>query len=281
MKTLVYFTLTLLVIEGCNNKQEQQIKSLSSQDSTLMRESGKKDSTITAYVKSMNDIQDNLDSIKTAEKMLSVNASGVEHKGTAVDDIKMINAQLLKYHREIYSLEKKVRALDSQNKEIQRMEQHLTEELAEKDSGIAMLQKRLAGTNDSLKTVIQQFNDSMVVINAQKGVITNMTTQMHTVYYAVGTIKEFKKNGVITREGGFIGIGRGTEVKQNFNTSYFIKEDMTKLNTIPLNSRFDKIVTVHPPDSYTVTHNYTSDSLIIKDPNAFWSASKYLVVVVK
>jgi len=281
MKKLVHLTIAVLVIAGCSNNKEQQLKSLSQQDSTLQRRSVQKDSTIIAYVKSMNDIQDNLDSIKTAEKMLSVNALGAEHKGTAVDDIRSINAQLLKYHREIYILEKKVTSMDSQNKEIKRMEQHLTQELAEKDSSIAMLQKELAGTNDSLRIVMKQFNDSMVVINSQKGTISTMTSQMNTVYYAVGTMKEFKKHGVIAKEGGFIGIGRGTEVKQNFNTSYFTKEDMTKLNVIPLNSRFEKLVTNHPTNSYTITNNTKSDSLIIKDPAAFWSASKYLIVVVK
>ncbi len=281
MKTLAYLAIAVLIIEGCNNKQEQQIKSLSAQDSTLMRESGKKDSTILAYVKSMNDIQDNLDSIKASEKILSIGAFGSETKPNAVQDLKNINAQLLRYHKEIYSLENKLRSIDSKNKEIQKMETHLAQELAEKDSGIAVLQKRIAGMNDSLRTVMDQFNDSMVVINRQKGTINNMTTEIHTVYYAIGTVKEFKKNGVITREGGLAGIGRSTEMKQDFNTNYFTKDDMTKLNVLPLNSKFEKIVTNHPKESYIITNNAKADSLIIKDPVAFWSASKYLVVVVK
>jgi hypothetical protein len=263
---------------GCNNKQEQQIKTLSAQDSALMRDGGRKDSTILAYVKSMNDIQDNLDSIKAAEKILTVKA---EHKGSAVEDIRSINAQLLKYHREIYALEKKLQLVNSQNKEIKKMEAHLSEELAEKDSGIAVLQRRLAGSNDSLKTVMHQFNDSMVVINRQNGTISQMTNEMHTVYYAIGTNKDFKKNGVITKEGGFIGIGRTTEMKQDFNSNYFVKGDLTQIHVIPLNSKFEKLVTNHPADSYNVTNNHKADSLIIKDPNAFWSTSKYLVVVVK
>src|ERR1700756_2746997 len=118
MKTLALIPLAVFTIYGCNNKQEQQIKTLSAQDSALMRESGHKDSTILAYVKSMNDIQDNLDSIKAAEKILTINA---EHKGSAVEDIRSINTQLLKYHKEIYSLEKKLELVNSQNREIKKM----------------------------------------------------------------------------------------------------------------------------------------------------------------
>ncbi len=281
MKTLAYISIATLIVSGCNNKQEQQIKTLSTQDSTLMREGGKKDSTILAYVKSMNDIQDNLDSIKSAEKILSMNTNGFENRKNAVEDIRSINNQLLKYHREIYALENKLRKIDSENKEIKKMENHLSQELAEKDSGIAVLQKQLAGKNDSLRNIIHQFNDSMVVIGNQNGKISRMTTEMHTIYYAVGTTKDFKKSGVITKEGGFVGIGRTAAVNPNVNTSYFTKADMTNLNVIPLNNKFEKVITTHPASSYTVTTNHKSDSLIIKDPAAFWSESKYLVVVVK
>jgi hypothetical protein len=104
---------------------------------------------------------------------------------------------------------------------------------------------------------------------------------LHTVYYAVGTAKELKKKNVITKEGGIIGVGSTTELKQNFNTSYFTKSDQTQLSVLPLYSRFEKIVTNHPTTSYRVTNNQKSDSLIITDAKAFWSQSKYLVVIVK
>ena len=280
MKTLVYISLAALMVSGCNNKEEQQIKILSAHDSALMRESGRKDSTILAYVKSMNDIQDNLDSIKAAEKILTMNdESG--HGKNAVRDIRNINVQLLKYHREIYGLEKKLQLVNSQNAEIKKLEVHLSQELAEKDSGIAILQRRLAGSNDSLTTIMHQFNDSMVIISKQNSAISQMTTQLHTVYYAIGTTKEFKKKGVIIKKGGLAGIGSTAEVKQNFNSNYFTKADMTQIKVIPLNSKFEKLVTNHPAESYNVTDNKKSDSLIIKDPTAFWSTSKYLVVVVK
>ena len=280
MKTITYISLAALILGGCNNKEEQQIKTLSAHDSALMRESGHKDSTILTYVKSMNDIQDNLDSIKAAENILNIsNEAG--HGKNAVRDIRNINAQLLKYHREIFGLEKKLQFVNSQNAEIKKLEAHLSRELAEKDSGIAVLQRRLAGSNDSLTTIINQFNDSMVVISKQNSAISQMTTQLHTVYYAIGTTKEFKKKGVIIKKGGLAGIGSTTEVKQNFNSNYFTKGDLTQIHVIPLNSKFEKLVTNHPVESYAVTNNKKSDSLIIKDPATFWSTSKYLVVVVK
>ncbi|HTA81486.1 MAG TPA: hypothetical protein VK783_01000 [Bacteroidia bacterium] len=281
MKILAYVSIAVLIMEGCNTKQDQQIKSLSIQDSALMRSSEMKDSTITAYVKTINEVQDNLDSIKVAEKILSVNSFGSENKTSVVSDIRIINMQLLKYHREIYSLEKRLKLVDTKNKEIEKLEIHLSNELAEKDSEIGVLQGMISKSNDSLTAIIAQFNDSMKVINSQNELIADMTTELNTVYYAIGTTKELKKHNVITKDGGFIGIGRTSEMKKNFNMEYFTKEDMTKLTVIPLMGRFDKLLTNHPGNSYTVTNNHKSDSLIIKLPAQFWSISKYLVVVTK
>ena len=95
MKILMYLSIAALILQGCNSKQNEQIKSLSIQDSTLMRETALKDSTIVAYVKTINDVQDNLDSIKIAEKILSVNTFGNESKKNIVADIRSINIQLL------------------------------------------------------------------------------------------------------------------------------------------------------------------------------------------
>lgn len=282
MKKITPIMLALIALVSCNRREEQQqMQATHLQDSVLKIESAKKDSTITEYVKSMNDIQDNLDKIKTAEKMLSVNAENVKGRPNAVQDIKNINNLLLKYHKEIYALENKLKAIDVKNKEVDRMQTHLAEELAEKDSGITVLQKRLAGTNDSLKMVMQQFNDSLVVINNQKGTISEMTNEMHTVYYTVGTMKDLKKTGVVSKEGGFAGIGRTTAMNQDVNNGNFVKGDMTQITVIPLNKRFEKIITTHPTGSYTVTNNSKNDSLIIKDQTAFWSKSKYLIVAVK
>lgn len=281
MKISVYISIAVLILEGCNSNQSKEIKDLSSQDSFLMRGTVLKDSSIVAYVKTINEIQDNLDSIKTAEKILTVNTSGNENKKSIVSDIRSINIQLLKYHREIYSLEKKLKTVDNKNKEIQKLEIHLSTELAERDSAIAVLQEKLSRMNDNLVAVIHQFNDSMIVINTQNEEIAYMSAQLNTVYYTMGTLKELKKHNIITKNGGFIGIGRTTELKKNLNTDFFTLGNMAQLRIVPLNGAFEKLLTNHPSSSYSVTNNQKSDSLFIKYPVLFWSVSKYLVVVVK
>ena len=64
------------------------------------------------------------------------------------------------------------------------------------------------------------------------------------------------------------------------NKKYFTQVDITTTNEINLAATKAKVVTNHPSSSYEIKGEKTADRIIIKDPEAFWSASKYLVVIV-
>lgn len=101
--------------------------------------------------------------------------------------------------------------------------------------------------------------------------------EMNTVYYAYGTENELIENQVIMKEGGFIGIGRQTNIADDFNEKYFQKLDKTKIKEIKIIGKQPKLATVHPISSY----EWKGDKLIIKDTDKFWRISNYLVVIVK
>jgi len=274
--------LGLLLFFSCNNGDKQKIKDLSDQDSTLNVSNKAKDSSIMAYVRSFNEIQDNLDSIKKKAKILS-NSSGeaTDQKDQIIADMRSIGDLMMKNKKEIAALERKLKKANGNNAELQKMIEHLTQEVNEKDAEIAALQSQLAESNAQLKDVIQKFNDSMKVIGNQKEQITDVTNQMNTVYYAIGTAKELKQKGVIKKEGSIVGLGGAEELKKDFNQSYFTKADASTLKTLQLYGKFVQIVTNHPASSYKIAGSDKVDSLMISDSKAFWGNSKYLVIIVK
>jgi len=269
------------VLYSCNNDQlVQQYKTLHEHDSLLVMQTQADDSTMKGYIHNLNDIQSNLDEIKARAKILSVegeNKSG----NNAVADIKALDNLIIKSHKEIAALHANVRRMNRHDAELDTMIARITSQLAQKDTEITTLQGNLAKVNDSYKQVTQQFNDSITVLQAQNARIVDMTNTMNTVYYAVGTVKELKDNKVIDKTGGLLGIGRNAELKPDFNNSYFTKTDLTKLDVIPLNAKFKKLLTNHPAESYKITGNNTADSLVITNPSSFWSENRYLVVAVK
>ena len=110
---------------------------------------------------------------------------------------------------------------------------------------------------------------------------TQKTEELNTAFYAFGTSKELVKQGVLTKEGGFIGIGKAAKLKDDFNKSYFTKVDITKVLSISILAKKAKLITSHPASSYKFVGEGKVDKLEITDSKEFWSVSKYLVIVVE
>jgi organic radical activating enzyme len=278
MNKLMYIPVAALIITACtdNSKQLQELKTLRIQDSITTLQAQQKDSSIVSYIKTLDEIQNNIDSIKAKEKIVSFSKGG-EPPHSLISDIKSLDAKIVRENRRIYLLEKRLKKEDKKDLDLEKVVKHLTKELAEKDVQIADLQTKLAESNNTLKIITEQFNDSIAVIHRQREEINAMRSAVNTVYYALGSAKELKKHGVITKEGSIIGIGGATELKPDFNNSYFTEGDLTKMKDIPLNGKFVRLITNHPTGSYKVS----GDTLHITEASSFWSESKYLVIELK
>lgn len=114
--------------------------------------------------------------------------------------------------------------------------------------------------------------------------ISEKTAELHTAYYLVGKSKELVASKIIDREGGLLGIGKTSTLSRDFDKSKFTRIDYTKVETISINGDDVKIITSHPTDSYKLDQDLNDKKKIVKNltitnPEKFWSASKYLVVV--
>jgi len=270
------------IISSCNNNQlAQQYKELHERDSLMAIKTQTDDSTIRGYIDNLNEIQSNLDEIKSREKILTENNQGENKSNSAIRDIKMLDSLIITSNRRIAALHERINKMNKKDEAMEKMITRMTAQIAAQDTQISVLQGSLAKVNDSYKQVTEQFNDSMVVLQKKNTNIQNLTNTMNTVYYAVGTMKELKDNKVIDKTGGFIGIGRNAQLNPNVNNSYFTQTDLTKLSVIPLNAKYKKLLTSHPASSYRISGSKTSDSLWITDQSLFWKDSKYLVVATK
>jgi galactitol-specific phosphotransferase system IIB component len=97
----------------------------------------------------------------------------------------------------------------------------------------------------------------------------------------VGTYKQLKTKNVVEKEGGIAGLGSSEKLKSDFNQEYFTKVDITKVQNIPLHTKKAELITAHPIGSYEFEKNDKKviTNLIITDPEKFWEASKYLIVM--
>jgi hypothetical protein len=280
MKKPSYIIGVLALVIACNRQESPQVITNNSAKDSLMKQLQHKDSSLMAYVKSMNDIQHGIDTVMMEAKMLRIYSETKRDTASLTTQLKMIGAQMIKNQKAIAYLQHQLKTSNDKNNDLADLGEHLSVELNEKDSEIASIQHELIQTKSSLRTLVNQFNDSLNVINQERAQVNLMTTEKNKVYYIFGTEKELADKGIITTKGGVVGLGRVPLFSQNANTSGFTGADLNDLHEIELNGRFTQMVTTHPDKSYRVTHT-SPDKLIITDPEDFWSKSKYMIAIVQ
>ena len=288
MKKLL-FILSVVVLTSCGQHKKEIARMQAKQDS-ISQLGVQKDASILEFMSSMNEIQSNLDSIKTIEKIVSVqtnNGSEVkaDSKKRIIAEIAEINNLLQKNKELTKSLQGKLRSSNLKNVEFEKMIAQLNKQMAEKDTALVALHKELeglhidvAGLNQKIETIT---TESAQTISEKNQAIEAQTIAMNTAYYAFGTKKELVEKNVIEKEGGVLGLGKSVKMKKDFNRDYFMKTDIRQFNQLALNVKKAKVVTFHPAGSYHLVGVKTVESLVIDQPVEFWKASKYLLIVVE
>lgn len=277
MRTLCYISIACLLVVGCNRQQPVTTTSTNpSIDSVMIKNVLQKDSSIMAYIKSVNMIQQSVDTLMRQARILKRHTEGPTDTDI-ISELRAIGQQMVKNQKTLVTLEIKLKKSNQSNDELVDLGENLAKELNEKDSEIGVMQQQLIKTKASLTTLTNQFNDSINVIMQERAQIGLMTTAKNTVFYIVGTESALKSKGIITNEGGVVGLGRVPVLSQDMTASGFTSTDLNNLHALPLNGSFVKMVTLHPERAYKVT----SDKLIITDPEDFWSKSKYMVAIVR
>jgi len=292
MKKILFLLIipAMLLTMSCN-KQKVEIERLKAKNDSLMAIGFAKDTTVMSYVRAFNEIQSNLDSIKQKENIISQNTQGGTElqpnaKDQVTSDINAIYLLLQKNRQVVAQLKAKLKKSDVRIVELEKMIETLNKQIESKDVEIGTLKDQLAKLNiqvEGLNSQVSNLNtkvDNLSSDNqAKQQAIDQKTTELNTAYYVVGTTKELKAKNIITKEGGFIGLGKSKTVKSDFDKSNFTRVDITKFKGMPVFKKKATLLTTHPAGSYKLVGVKSVDSLVVKNYAEFWSASKYLVII--
>ncbi len=291
MKKLLVLLLAVAALSACHNYKKDAERLMMVRDS-LQQETAFRDSSIVGFLNDFSEIQANLDSIKKIEKLVTVRSnSGRElnanQKKLILEDIALLNDLLLRNKQLTASLQKKLKDanfkignLEGTMKELQLMVDNLEAQTQEKDYEIVVLKQDVK----KLNVDISSLNEKIVAVESESEqksqTIETQTVALNKAYYAFGTIKEMRDNGIIEKSGGVIGMGKTPVIKKDFNRDYFTEIDIRNFDYLRLMARKVKVISVHPAGSYHITGKKSSDTLFIDNSSEFWKASKYLVVIV-
>lgn len=278
------FLLTSLFL-SCN----KEIKTVSHDQGTI-------DSLRKVTIKLQNRISDmegfitslsqTMDSINMQERELvgegDIEKKGKKSRAAVINNLKRFKETIERQKQVIANLEVRLSKNDDEmSLKMMQIVSFYKNELEAKDKTIAALQKSVESNKRDIKFLQSSVNHLLSsnkekdeTIKEQEEILTNQSSMINVCYVKIGTKSELKKSGLLS--GGFL--KKAKLDYSQMSPSLFEEMDMRKCNDIFLSSFNPKILTQMPVSSYEIVKTEKGSYLHIKNPNLFWSISKYLVV---
>lgn len=258
-----------------------------------------RDSVINELDGTISEIEENITFIKNKRGQLQLEQAegSPDQKERIIEDIALMNTMLEESEKKIEELNEKLASSNVELSSFRNRIQKLTSDLKEQNDVIVQLQRELEEKDYQIAEMDMKVNemsreimvmyDSISVMNDsitdKTEKLQKMDEQLHKAYWTFGTFKELKEHGVVTREGGILGIlGKSKTLNKDLNENYFTELDTRSTQTIPLYAKKAEVISEHSDSSYRFVYQ---DDLIayleIEDPDEFWKLTKYAVIEVK
>lgn len=283
MKKIFCMVLCVAALASCTNVKRER-EQLAAKNDSLTVALNEKNVALDQAMQSIADIQEGFRAINEAEGRVAIQAQGSEGVTDAdrlKEDVLFIQQKLADNRKQIEQLQKKLKTGGAETASLRKVLANLQQELDAKVAAIATLQGELAQKNiriaelDSAVVMLTgDVNALQEIADVQQEVIEQQVTKLNTAWYVYGTAKELKEQNIL-KDGKVLST-------IDFNHSYFTEIDVRDDKVFPLYAKRAKLLTSHPDGSY----EYTKDeqkrfTLHILDADAFWSVSRYMVILVR
>ena len=284
--SLAIGAFALMVLSACDRGPSETELAAKTESERLRAELQARDSVIADLSNSFNDIEENLAMVHDREQAVIDNSSeqkiGTDQRERILRDLQLMNGLMQESRDRIAELTGKLDKSKVESGSLRKKLKGLDAEIAARDSAITLMKDHLLAKDFKIEEVNQQLSSLELEIARRQATIEQLGNELHTAWYAIGTRRELEDEGVLARTGGVLGIGRTSEVKQDVADNHFHQVDMRTTERIPLEGKKVDLVSEHPAGSYDIVQNGEELAYLqIKDADAFWRLSHYLVAEVR
>jgi hypothetical protein len=295
-KSVIIFGLSTLIVvlaitggvlfNDYQKEQEAQIRFEQDRGDALAMKLFQRDSLINDYVETINQIEKDILLIKEKENLLDVQTQDPElaqdNKVRISEDIQLIYSLIEENRNKVAALSKKLKKSGVEVAALNEKVRFLTGVIEERDSSLVALNQQLADRDLLIADLTDQKGQLETVINDQKDVIANQVNELHKAYFAAGNFKDLEEKGILTKEGGFLGLGKNKSLHNTVVDTSFQMIDITTTTSFTVNAKKAELITEHPEGSYEwVEEGEVIAYMVINNPDEFWKISKYAVLETK
>ena len=284
---ILLITVGIIGYSVYNGEQQKHTAMLESQRHSFTEQLTSRDSAINEWMLTFDQIEKDLNTVKEKENIVTIKSSDAEFsknkKQIILKDIEFINTLLDQNKKKIASLTAQLNNSGTAIKGLQVKVAELEASMKQRENEISELKSALVEKDFAIEQLNTRMTEQQVVIKQRDEKITNQTNEMNKAFIAYGTYKDLKEKGILSKEGGFLGLGKKALLPADFSDGAFTQINITETKTIPVNSKAAKFITEHPSGSYEMIRDKDNKiaSIEIKDPAQFWKISKYAVVEIK
>lgn len=287
MKKFLFLSVCVAMLSSCGNMTRNE--ALKAQNDSLNVALAERDAELDGIMEAFNEVQEGFRLINEAENRVDLQSGSLE-KGLGVqkikDDIRFISEKLQANRERIAELEKQLQNSKYASSQLKTAVANLNKELQTKTQQIETLQAELASKNiriaeldDAIAGLNQNVTDLVAENQAKSATVASQDKALNTAWFVFGTSSELKDQKIISKK--FLQKTKVLEDK-DFNKDYFTQIDIRTDKEIKLYSKDAELLTIHPAGSYEFVKDSKGQlTLVIKNPNKFWSVSRYLVIEVK
>jgi hypothetical protein len=246
-----------------------------------------RDSVINEWMLTFDEIEKDLNTVKEKENIITMKSSDKEFskdkKQQILKDIEYVNALLDQNKKKIASLTAQLNGQGGTIKGLQVKIAELENQMKQRETEVADLKVALTQKDFEIGQLNTKATEQQVAITQRDEKISNQTNEMNKGFIASGTYKALKAKGLLTKEGGFLGLGKKEALVNKLAQDAFTQVNITEVKSIPVNSKSAKLITYHPASSYELVRDKDNKiaSIDIKNSDEFWKVSKYAVVEIK
>ena len=272
----------VLIFTGCGGNKVQEDSRDVVYDS-LQQIISQKNAELNDIMGTFNDIQEGFREINMAQGRVNLNgiASEKMSKEDIMENISFIQRTMQLNRERIARLQQQLKSSSLNADKLSATIEGLTIQLNEKQKQIDQLEAQLKDKDlviEKQGKEITRLNDNVGQLTASDAAkaeaLQKQDKEMHTAWYVFGTKKELKSQGIL----------KSSDVlkSSDFNKNYFTRIDIRVVKSIKLYSKNVELLTSHPSDSYSLERDAQQQYILyINNPDAFWSVSRYLVMLVK
>ena len=306
---LIRLVLPLVVVlAACDTKARQELRALAQADSlrvdSLVSIKNELLNEVMASTQFMNDLNTEMAKLKSRTTTKLTTETAKESDVVSIKEQRaIVTTRIRELVARLDSSERRVASLRARAATLSKRDSTLTQQVAAYEKTIAELREAVERQKNEYEATLTRANQQIATLTSkvdtvtQENVklsgektaltdtVTRLTTEKNTVSYVIGTKDELKQQGIIVEEGHkrfMIFGGRSISAARELDPTKFTKIDRLRDRVINFPAGDYRIISRQNgsfASPFAQKDGKMSGGLRIDQPERFWEASPFLIII--